>query len=189
MSRDGSQRIEPTFGGAAAAISDDGAVAIFEQSTGKTLGLIVLGILMTGLSTAVAFRLFSRVVPGSFAEFAGYAGMLLFSLATITFIAKLFQRRDVLQVNASGILDRRISSELIPWTAISEMRIKEVNRQRFLSLQLHPAAMQRLRPPLMAKILAGGRNVRDISMTGLDGSFEDLLAAVRRAVDAAKGAR
>jgi hypothetical protein len=49
--------------------------------------------------------------------------------------------------------------------------------------------MQRLRPPLMAKILAGGRNVRDISMTGLDGSFEDLLAAVRRAVDAAKGAR
>jgi hypothetical protein len=186
VSRDIWQRIEPTFGRPAASPSDDAADVVFERSTGKTLGLVLIGIALSGLCAAIALGLISRSTPGIFDALAGYVGTVLFPLGTIVWAARLFQPRDVLRVGRAGILDRRISPQRIPWTAISEMSTRKLYSHESLWLHLRPEAAGLLRPPFATRLMrvlnfAGLANVWGISMTGLNGSFEDLLTAVRAA--------
>jgi hypothetical protein len=185
------QRIEPTFGATKAPSLESIPVVSFKRSLGKTLWLIVISIAMTGACAAIAFRLIPRVAPGSFAEFAGYLGMLFFSLATGGWIIRLFQAKEILQISIAGIRDSRISSEAIAWAEISDVRIKTAYKQKLLSLHLRPEAASKLRPPVLTSLMAkfnlvGGRRGWDVSMTGLNGSFDDLLAAVSRALNVAR---
>ena len=140
----------------------DRVIASFRQSFPKTLGLVAGGSLLTLASLLIVIHVIP-VAPWSKGAIAGYVGLPFFGLATLLLVVRLFQAGPVVEVTTSGISHRRWSQEFIPWSTVAGMSVQQVRRRRSLILRLRP----------------GGS--RAISMTGLDGSFEDLLSAVRAA--------
>lgn len=123
-----------------------------EASPIKLLGLAIIGVIMTALSTAIALRLLSNVAPGSFAEFAGYVGMLLFGACTLLAFWRAFTTRGpVVTITREGIRDRRIATDFIPWSAVNDITIWKQNRQRFIVLAVDPAVEATLNLSRMAR--------------------------------------
>jgi len=111
-----------------------------EASPVKLLGIAVIGVVMTALSTAIALRAFPKIQPGSFTEFCGYAGVLVFGACTLLAIWKaLTTHGPVVTLTREGIRDRRIATDLIPWSAVKDITIWKHHRQRFMVLAVDPA--------------------------------------------------
>jgi hypothetical protein len=80
------------------------------------------------------------VTPGSFSEFAAYVGVVFFGLCAVLMVPKLFQRGPVVSVGPRGIYDRRLSTDWIPWGAITGITPVQIQRQRMLVLEVDPSA-------------------------------------------------
>ena len=123
-----------------------------EASPIKLLGIAVLGVIMTALSTAIAFRALSNVRPGSFAEFIGYVGMLLFGACTLFALWRaLTTNGPVVTITREGIRDTRIAAEFIPWSAVNDITVWEHRRQRSIVLAIDPIVEARLNLSRMAR--------------------------------------
>jgi len=71
-------------------------------------------------------------------EWWGHIGVLtLFGVMCGVAIRRFFETRPVLIVNQDGILDRRVSDVVIPWTAIDAASEHYMARQHFISLHLN----------------------------------------------------
>jgi len=92
----------------------------FRSSPGRLLALALAGVVMIGLSAVLAFRLLPGIPAGSFAEFAGMAGLLLFGALTL-YALWLASRgnRIVVTLTPNGIRDLRVAAREIPWTAVT----------------------------------------------------------------------
>jgi hypothetical protein len=85
-----------------------------EASPIRMLGLAMLGVLMTALSAAFVLRVFP-VPPGSFAEFASYAGTVFFGACTAFILWRAITTRGpVVTITPEGIRDIRVAAEIIP---------------------------------------------------------------------------
>ena len=162
---------------------DEASTIAFRYSKPAMLRLTLVAALLAVLSGTVALRLFSNVKPGSFAEFAGYAGVLLFGCITALFVTRMFRSGPIVEVGAQGICDRRVSSDVIAWENIDRMQILQVRQQYFLRLKLYVPSQLNRAP--ISRILAlvnaaGGISDVSINMAGLNGSFDDLVGAVDR---------
>ena len=152
----------------------DQVIAAFRNSVPKILGLLAGGILLTIGSLLIVLQ----VIPnaGIKAVIAGYVGLPFFGGASILMIVRLFQTGPVVEVRASGIrYSRWPQSFFVPWTAVSNMSIQQQRRRKFLILRLLP------------QDVSGNAATRSISMVGLDGSFDDLLNAIRTARSSGDG--
>jgi hypothetical protein len=153
-----------------------------EASRAKLVGLALLGVAMTALSAAIAMRWFSNVQPGSFAEFGGFVGVLFFPACTLLAAWRaVTSKGPVVTISREGIRDNRVATEVIPWSAVKDIRIWKHRRQRFMVLAVDPAVEAGLN---LTRIARWSRNAnRSLGADGLCvGSgdlkigFDELLA-------------
>ena len=160
-------------------------IASFRFSIAKVLTLLAANVFFTLLCGWIfLFAVqFSAVVLGVFTV----AGALFFGFGAVKLLKELSERDAVVEVTTLGIRDRRRFSDLVPWTAISGVSVQEVRShlyvKRFLSLEVRPDAVL---PPTSHRGLdtlnrALGYPGVHISMVGLNGSVDDLAAAVAAA--------
>ena len=126
-----------------------------------------------------------QLAPGSFKEVAAWGGVPFFVLCGLVWLRRLFDRGVVVSVSSDGIMDTRISANMIPWASVRSISIAEIKRQRFAMLDLSPEferAMNKTRVAAMSKPTnaAMGFSGFAFSATGLDGSLDDFLAAIQR---------
>jgi hypothetical protein len=157
------------------------SVAVFRYAIAKPLGLIAGGIVLTAACAAVALGLLADPRVGGAVQLAAYAGVVGFGLATIVMIVRLRRRGRVLEITTEGIRDRRLSPDLLLWMDIARASIRQLGRQRVLVLQLHADAQARLRRARGSR--AGNWQSLSIGMDGLDGSIDDLTAAIARVAE------
>jgi hypothetical protein len=160
----------------------DQVIAIFRRSIAKMLGRLSIGVVMTGACALVAFRAIPAVSPGSGIALLGAAGCVFCGFVTIVIFLQSFRTGPVVEVRTSGLRDHRRSTDVIPWTALAKVSIRRGRGGRRLALQFR--AGTKLRPSRLRRALgqmnaaAGGFS---ISMAGLDGSFDDLINAIKKA--------
>ncbi len=120
-----------------------------EGSPRKYFAFGLLGILMTLGSAAVAFSIGE---PGSFGQFVGYAGLILFGLCTVLlFWRALTSSGPVVTIAPEGIRDLRVAAEFIPWAAIRNVATWTFQGQKVMVLAVDPAIEDRLTLTRIAK--------------------------------------
>ena len=161
--------------------SSDQVIASFGRSIPKMIGLLALGVLMTGLGVAIAL---GYVGPADFYKIAvGWFAALFFGLCTLAILAQTFRAGPVVVVTRDGIRYHRRAKELIRWQEVSAISVQAIKRQRFVVLKLRDSGWtgdSDYVRAVDATNQAFGFHGVWISMTGLDGSIDDLLDAIAK---------
>lgn len=161
-------------------------IAVFSRSAAKAMRFVNICIVLVALCGAFAVGLLPSPPIGDF-ELLAFVGFVISAIAlAIGFVHVIRQRRPLLEITTQGIRDRRVSPQLVPWAAISTVSVEAVGRRKMLVIDLDAAAGKRL-----ARAAPGRANRRGltISMGGLNGTFEDLVNALRRAEEATRHSR
>lgn len=153
-----------------------------ENAPAKMLRLVGLGVLMTGVSVALAFRWIPDIGPGSYGEFIGYCGLVFFGVCTVVVLWRLLTTRGpVVTIAPDGIRDRRLTSDLIPWTAIRAISTWEYRGQKAMVLAVDPSTEARLALTRMARWTRGanralGADGLCVTAQGLKIDYVNLMA-------------
>lgn len=153
-----------------------------ENAPAKMLRLIGLGVLMTAVSAALAFRWIPGIGPGSYGEFIGYCGLVFFGFCTVVALWSLLTTRGpVVTIAPDGIRDRRLTSDLIPWGAIRGISTWEYRGQKAMVLAVDPSVEARLALTRMARWTRGanralGADGLCVTAQGLKIDYATLLA-------------
>lgn len=111
----------------------------------KLLGLVVLGVLMTAVSAAVAIPLFPDFEPDVRTRLICYFGVAFFALCTGVAAWRLVRTRGpVVTITPDGIRDIRVAPEFIPWSAVKRISTWESYGQKMMILAVDPALERRL---------------------------------------------
>ena len=152
-----------------------------------TLGSLVASAAISWFAYAIAFDGFGdlsgegRIILSlTFAAFGA-----LFLAASVTYGLASYDLGSVVTIDASGVLDRRLSSAPIPWERIGSVTPLQHGGQLMLTLNVKDPRAQRLpRNPLwiVNRLAAriGGQPELAIKLTGLDTDLPLLLAEVTR---------
>jgi hypothetical protein len=88
----------------------------------------------------LALRLYPSVPNDPATVTAGYSGLVFFSFCAAVAIWRLIaQRGAVVTLSPSGLLDRRVTGEPIPWRAIKSISTWQMQRQMVLVVAVDPA--------------------------------------------------
>ena len=122
--------------------TDTSRTLAIESSHRKLLVFVVIGVLMTAASLAVAMRL-----PGIALLYiiVGYFGAAFFGLCTCVGVWRLLTSRGpVITISPEGIRDTRVSVEVIPWSAVSGISTWEYSGQKAMVVALKPGVEEGL---------------------------------------------
>ena len=115
------------------------------RSGGRTLLLILGGLLLIAVAALMVVAAV-RGLPDLVAVLVlliGGAGLLVFVPGVGRLVWQLAQRRrPVLEVGPDGVLDRRLSPEILPWSAVRGVGCTRVQWQDFVTLDLVPGGEQ-----------------------------------------------
>jgi hypothetical protein len=163
-------------------------IAVFSRSAAKAMRFVNLCVVLIAVCGMFAAGVLPSPRIQDF-EFFAFVGFVMSAIALgIGLVYLLRRRRPLLEITVDGIRDRRVSSQLVPWAAIATVSVEAVGRRKMLVLDLEAAAGKRLtRAPSQAA--RANRRGLTISMTGLNGTFEDLVEALRRAEEATRNSR
>jgi hypothetical protein len=160
-------------------------IAVFSRSAATSMRFVTTCIGLVALCGAFA----TGILPGPRIvdfEFYAFVGFVISGIGVlIGFAVARRQRRPVLEITLDGIRDRRVTSQLVPWASISTVSVEAVGRRKMLVLDLDAGAGKRL--SRVSPQARANRRGLTISMTGLNGTFEDLVAALRRAEEETRG--
>lgn len=148
----------------------------FEARVSPKRVLVQLGACLMFIAMG-ALMVFDIGVPGGWLVIAGFAIWFLIVLP------RLFRTGLDLRVDAAGIWSLRWSARTIPWSAIRQLRVLDVENTRSIWIYLtDPAAFPQtgLRGKASAARRAAGGGDLAINLNGTDREFDDLVAAVRR---------
>lgn len=127
--------------------------------------------------------------PGSFAQFALIAGLVLFGVGALAVLRELVRTGPLVSVSPQGIFDRRISNGWIPWSAIASIDEVRVGAQTFLRIEPAPGRDAELpwtrRGRWIARANAGFGGGYWIPGQGVKGG----TAAIRDAIAKVRGGR
>ncbi|WP_025034397.1 STM3941 family protein [Bradyrhizobium sp. DOA9] len=139
--------------------------------------LVAAGFAATLLSASLAFDWWDG--PGGYDTTVGYAGVVVFGLATAWLIWMLpAERGAVVVVTPYGIRDLRIGNEFLPWESIAEISADESRGHKAIVLTPSPDLQRQLSTiPTLARRAQDGRIV--IRSEGLATNFDTLLRACR----------
>lgn len=160
----------------------DGGVS-FRFARGKLLALTAGSF---AFAAACTFLLSTGAAPdGGFKEAVLYFGVPFFALCGVLGIKYLRAHGDAVVISPSGIMDTRISADTIPWPAVRSMTVREMRGQHFIMLDVDPNFERTMKLTRMAAWTkpmnaAIGFEGFAITVAGLDGSLEDLVAAIAR---------
>jgi len=191
-------------------------IAVFYRSIPKTIAILVLSSAPTafGASIVLGCILYFTTGDPTAADYVVHAfwllcGLLLFlvgALLLIVYLEKIVRalHGPIIEVSHSGIRDRRISPDIIPWSSIESMWRLPQTRGLLLILDatvynslprsgIGAWARHRRLKRYLIDVLSNGENPYDcysygygfgdvsISMVDLVGSFEALVRAVEQA--------
>lgn len=145
------------------------------------LTLLVLGSLaFVVLGAWVAGWLGPAPRPGR--EWIGWAAMLFFGLGAIVGVRRLFDQDDQIVVDGSGLYWKQWSEQTIPWSEVTDIREREIRRQRFLCLYLRnperfPSGSAFSRMIRASNAMADFGDI-SLSPIGTDKSFTELKDAI-----------
>ena len=110
---------------------------------------------------------------------------VLFAWGACCLLRRVFDRQPVVTVSAAGLMDRRIMDAVIPWAAILRVDAFDAEHVPFIGLEFHdPKAALSSARPMVRSMAPLHRLLRfpsaSLQMSLLDGSGEDLLAAIRQ---------
>ncbi|CAN5234632.1 hypothetical protein BH10PSE14_BH10PSE14_38310 [soil metagenome] len=143
------------------------------------------GLLIAGaLGFVVACGWILSLPPTAVSEkvvIASYVGIAFFALCALAAARQLLRTEPVLEIDQAGILWRRWSDQIIPWSAIAAISVLHIRRQRSLTLSLF--APENFPGKGLMGLLAGPNRAMpggDISLNlaGTDRGFDDMLAAI-----------
>jgi hypothetical protein len=131
----------------------------------RLLKLLGLGIVMTLVSAAMAFNWYHAPNIGEFRIAVGYCGVALFGFATFRSLWLLISsRKPVVFISSNGILDTRISDQLIEWKSIEVISMWQYRRQKLVVLKLTPLIAKRLEGSRLRRLLSSANKA-----IGVDG--------------------
>ena len=157
----------------------------FERSTRRMLNMVLLGCLFcfVGYQLTQDWAVAQR---GAYAAVVGWLGLAVFG----TFLTAIVYRwirlpKTILELSATGFLDRRLSNKVIPWRDIAGISQKTVRGQASLGLKVTEEGMQQLRrnlpwPTQIRLSIGPERDTLWVSIVEFDASFDDLWACTTR---------
>ncbi|TPM41614.1 STM3941 family protein [Mesorhizobium sp. B2-3-4] len=162
----------------------------FRASSVRLFLLSALALALTAASFALAWPLLPNVSPGSFAQFAGWVGMLLF-FGAFLLVGWRCIRSDVpvIKISPTGIFDSRLSSAVIPWPEIEDMSVWNYRNNKIVVLKISDPAWRELPLTRMARWTRSanrsmGADGLCIATTEFGVKFEDLLQTITAYADA-----
>jgi hypothetical protein len=161
-----------------------------QGSPAKLLGLLALGILMTGACALIVLG-YIPVAAGSLRQFLAWVGLVFFALMTIIIVSRLRRVSDtVVTLSPEGIVDTRVAERVIPWAAIQNVGVWELQKQKVIVLKVPAEVEGSIQMTRMARFTRGpnkslGADGLSITAAGLKISHDKLLEAVLAHVAAA----
>jgi hypothetical protein len=153
-------------------------------SKGKTLlllligaGFVAIGIWFVARPEELAGG--SRLRDPAMIWGFGWIAILFFGACFVAIFSQLFRTAPVIEIDSRGILHRRWSDQIIPWTAIVRIEPRAVHNQKFLCLWLDAPERYPARSGRLAHLNKGmGFGDLSLSMQGTDQSFDRLVEVV-----------
>lgn len=119
----------------------------------KLAGLAGLGIVMTGASALVALQNGAGLIVGGI-------GVLFFGACLGVALRRLARAGEpVVTLSPEGVLDRRVTREIVPWEAVRDITTWHGHGQRIMVLAIDPAVEGRLAPTAVARWTRGGNRL------------------------------
>ncbi|WP_092549840.1 STM3941 family protein [Actinoplanes derwentensis] len=107
-------------------------VMVVYRSLPKTAGLLLLAFVLVGASGWMISA------GGLFQQVVGVVGVLFFGFGVFILGRQLLRREPVIEVNSAGMRDVRLSKQVVPWTVVRGVRQVNLQKQRFVALDLEP---------------------------------------------------
>ncbi|WP_204297448.1 STM3941 family protein, partial [Actinoplanes campanulatus] len=162
------------------------ATMVVHRSVPKTLGLVLGALTLLGASVFMLVDGIPRLpAVGALLRVAlGAVGVLFFGFGAYRTGQQLLHRGPVVEIGPDGVRDVRLSTQVIPWTAVLRVREVKVQRQRFVALDLDEEFEREFLSggtAMLQRINQGaGFSGVHLSATGLRCNADDLYAAVLR---------
>jgi hypothetical protein len=124
-------------------------------SRGRLLTLFGICLVLTLLSSALAFTWQQGKTITTFDVSVCYVAAVFFGLATWRMLWRLLSSKTpVVTISRSGIRDTRLRDETIAWSAVRKILIREQRTQSFVVLKLDPIVAQRFSGSLLKRALS-----------------------------------
>jgi len=152
-------------------------------SKGKTIGLVLIAAVFVaiGIWMVTDPQPSRRIGDVALVWSVGWLSIVFFGACGAIGARQLFRTRSVLEIDAQGILWRRWSDQIIPWSAVVRAELRSVYGQNFLCLWLDAPARYPSRSTLgKLSALNKGMGFGDIALStqGTDQSFDRLVEVV-----------
>ena len=152
---------------------------VARSSPWRILLLVAGGIAFVALGVWIAGIAGTPPKPGR--EWVGWASIVFFGLCSVFGVRRLFDSSEQLRISGSGIYYKPWAEQVIPWSEITDISVWEFKRQKSLILHLaHPERYPST--TLLGKMARANRMLTGgdvaVSLTGMDRSFAEALAAV-----------
>ena len=159
---------------------------VFSYARGK-LALYLVGAVALAVLCAGAWWM-GLAPPGGLKELILLLGGPFFGLIAALSLVNLVKGGNVVILDRNGLSDLRISRTQIPWSRIDAMTVSAIHRQSFLVLSVDPAFEASMPRTGLARWTrrpnaALGFDGLTVGMHGLDGTLDDLVAAIGRLSD------
>lgn len=119
-------------------------VMTFHRSKARVFPIFCLGLAFVVLCAFLMKVAYDKQGAGGFGVFVGIVGILFFGVCTGFFFVALFDRRPALQFVREGLLASDISSRLIGWQDILDVRLVTYKNEQMIELILSPSAEKSL---------------------------------------------
>lgn len=136
----------------------------------KLIGLLALDVIMVAASW-LATRL-----PAIEAKIAGWIGLVFFGAMGLVIVRRSFMWGPIVVLDGTGILDRRVSPDVVLWSDIRSMRLVTYEKQRFIGVELMDPITFRSRLPASSQWLT--RLSEHMGFNSFNLGFNDLSPGV-----------
>lgn len=93
---------------------------------------LLLLLLVSILFTAASYGLTRQLDPFVYA--VAYVAFVFFVLLILLTIYRLFDPREILRIDETGIYDRRIADQTIPWQVVEDVKEKKLLSLKFFAV-------------------------------------------------------
>ena len=145
-------------------------------STSKTLGLLLLSVLLIGASALCT------ILPTLPAQLLGWTGIAVFGLGFLLALRRLVQQEPLVIIDEQKIEDRRAGWR-IPWQDVDTVRISRLPSSRCLSIEISDDAVHEVEAAGFGARLhqAMGRWLPGVSVSPVTIAFRELRPGLEAA--------
>lgn len=169
---------------------DVSQTVVFRASAMRLFLLATLAFTCAAVSLAAGWPVLPSVVPGSFVQFAGWMGTLLFFAAFLLIGWRcLTGNVAVIKLSPAGLWDSRLSSAVVPWSEVEKISEWNYRHNKIVVLKISDAAWNGLPLARMARWTRSanqsmGADGLCVATTEFGVTFDDFFQAVVTYFDA-----